>query len=271
MRDDFGECSIAPQCHAFAECVLYGHIEYCNCKVGFSMTGEGGTNPSILPRGTFMIHNPLLNSNSLRQDSQICQDVDECTSSITGPCPGNANCVNNVGSFECICNQGLVQVLGDDGTFAGCEDLDECADKISPVCVPTGGSCLNTIGSYMCDCIGGFNGTGYSSRDGCLDLDECAMQTHQCGEMQHCINTVGSFFCECQNPGFEPQVWQIAGMDAAIDFTSHRCHALNVLNERRRACPRSGLKYGLTVFHCCSGRSAMPRDSGRRAKIFSSN
>ena len=210
VRDNFGDCSIAPLCHSNAECVLYRHTEYCNCKAGFSMTGEGGTNPSVLAWGTWKIHNPLLSNINLTQEAQICQDVDECSSSVVNPCPGNGvktpRCVNNLGSFECICNQGFAEVLDDSGYFAGCEDEDECADTNTPVCVPSGGSCLNTMGSYLCSCNVGFNGSGYASRDGCRDLDECTMRTHECGETQFCLNTFGSFLCECLKPGFESEV-----------------------------------------------------------------
>jgi len=206
VRADFGACSLASRCHVHGECVIYQHTEFCNCKVGFSVTGEGGTNPEIFPRGT-STDNPLLDNASLSlEGGHTCQDVDECTTSLENPCRENAACINTEGSFECLCNQGFTQVLDGRGYFAGCEDVDECADKGNPVCAPDSGSCFNSLGSYSCSCKLGFNGSGFLSRDGCMDLDECAANTHGCGVSQICRNTMGSFLCDCMEPGTEPLV-----------------------------------------------------------------
>ena len=60
-----------------------------------------------------------------------------------------------------------------------------------------GQNCVNSIGSYTCHdgCS-----TGYRQRDGaCIDINECAEGTHNCGISEQCKNRAGSFRCETQN------------------------------------------------------------------------
>ena len=38
-------------------------------------------------------------------DENTCIDINECD--LTNSCGKNAECVNSVGSFECVCNPGL--------------------------------------------------------------------------------------------------------------------------------------------------------------------
>lgn len=31
-----------------------------------------------------------------------------------------------------------------------------------------------------------------------VDLDECTVDTHDCGENSNCINDIGSYYCDCK-------------------------------------------------------------------------
>ena len=41
-----------------------------------------------------------------------------------------------------------------------CEDVDECADDVTPQPCSEHAQCHNTLGSFVCDCDAGFTGTG---------------------------------------------------------------------------------------------------------------
>ena len=74
-----------------------------------------------------------------------CDDIDECRelSSIYGDICKNGECVNNDGSFECICEPGYKF----NPDTLNCDDVNECED---PEYCP--GFCQNTDGSYVCHC-----------------------------------------------------------------------------------------------------------------------
>ena len=134
-------------CHVNAECVE----QNCVCQSGF--TGDGKT----------------------------CDDIDECDGLHS--CHIKAQCVNTVGSFQCVCNSGY--------TGKDCVDIDECdlgvhdCDQLA--------TCVNTPGSYRCYCPSGY----LLSVDGknCSDIDECKEGTDDCPFDFTCINTPGSYVC----------------------------------------------------------------------------
>lgn len=35
-----------------------------------------------------------------------------------------------------------------------------------------------------------------------VDLDECTVGTHSCGENSNCINDIGSYYCDCKTGFF---------------------------------------------------------------------
>ncbi|KAL2300849.1 hypothetical protein Nmel_013740 [Mimus melanotis] len=75
-------------------------------------------------------------------------DVDECASG-NGMLCRNGQCVNTIGSFQCLCNDGYEVAL--DGRT--CVDINECAlepGKCSP------GTCQNLDGSFRCICPPGY-------------------------------------------------------------------------------------------------------------------
>ncbi|KAL4224218.1 EGF domain [Mactra antiquata] len=101
-------------------------------------------------------------------------------------------CVNTVGSYECICPDGFI-LNETDGH--GCTDKDECQDiYIEGKCEQ---ECTNFIGGFSCSCLSGYD-LG-SDNTSCVDVDECADNNGQC-DFQ-CLNYDGSFKCIC-NEGY---------------------------------------------------------------------
>ncbi|XP_076026948.1 thrombomodulin [Genypterus blacodes] len=157
----------------------------------------------------------------LAGDGRSCVDFDECMEERQCP-QENHKCVNTVGDFQCVCEDGYAQ-SGD-----LCVDVNEC------VSAPCEHLCDNTPGSYKCACFEGYiaipetpekcklhcgreecvaecdpndeyqcycpDGYILDEREDsmvCVDMDECQM----IGCDQDCKNTFGSFVCLCF-PGY---------------------------------------------------------------------
>ncbi|KAI4786074.1 hypothetical protein KUCAC02_037367, partial [Chaenocephalus aceratus] len=74
----------------------------------------------------------------------ICEEINEC---LSQPCLNGGTCGNQVGSYQCECDEG----------FSGnrCQtDINEC---LSGPC-EHGGTCEDQPGSYLCHCSQGFKG-----------------------------------------------------------------------------------------------------------------
>ncbi|KTG37591.1 hypothetical protein cypCar_00011224 [Cyprinus carpio] len=88
-------------------------------------------------------------------DGLTCSDIDECEENV---CPKKeTQCVNNPGSFDCICKVGYTL----NGTE--CIDLDECESGVNNC--SKFAQCVNTIGSHLCSCLNGFTGNGKNCSD----------------------------------------------------------------------------------------------------------
>ncbi|XP_020600954.1 uncharacterized protein LOC110040108 isoform X2 [Orbicella faveolata] len=112
-------------------------------------------------------------------------DLDECNTN-THNCDVNADCVNTVGSYSCMCKAGYT---GDGQT---CNDVDECSTS-SHSC-DVNAVCNNTPASHNCTCKAGYSGDGNT----CSDVDECSTNSHGCDVDAVCSNTRGSHTCACK-------------------------------------------------------------------------
>ncbi|XP_042361236.1 fibulin-2-like [Plectropomus leopardus] len=126
-------------------------------------------------------------------------------------------CTNMRGSYRCGCNQGYI--LQQDSHSCAPVSPDNRVQEHSLAVLPTqttttatrattsssvyhhpcaeNGSCsqrcTEVAGRAHCSCFPGF----LLMKDGrmCEDIDECDLQTHNCGMGSLCENTVGSFLC----------------------------------------------------------------------------
>uniref|UniRef100_H2ZHD2 EGF-like domain-containing protein n=1 Tax=Ciona savignyi TaxID=51511 RepID=H2ZHD2_CIOSA len=138
---------------------------------------------------------------SLEEDGFSCNDINECNLA-THTCLVGQICFNTIGSFTCqrLISCGTGYELTDRNT---CDDIDECALGFTP-CLEEGATCVNTEGSFTCmnrpslTCTAGYqlNLDG----DGCIDVDECESNSHECSTGSTCINEDGSY--RCQDPIF---------------------------------------------------------------------
>uniref|UniRef100_A0A672H6I1 Fibrillin-1 n=1 Tax=Salarias fasciatus TaxID=181472 RepID=A0A672H6I1_SALFA len=115
------------------------------------------------------------------------RDIDECR--VMGNLCKNGQCINALGSYNCVCKPGYTT----DITGTLCVDVDECIQAPKPCNF----ICKNTEGGYQCSCPRGY----ILQEDGksCKDLDECSTKQHNCQFL--CVNTIGGFTCKCP-PGF---------------------------------------------------------------------
>ncbi|XP_028642105.1 CD97 antigen isoform X3 [Grammomys surdaster] len=84
-----------------------------------------------------------------------CHDVNECTSG-QNHCHQSTYCIDNLGSYSCICRQGWKPAPGSPNGPVNtvCEDVDECSSGQHQCHSST--VCENTIGSYTCHCRPGW-------------------------------------------------------------------------------------------------------------------
>ena len=113
-------------------------------------------------------------------------------------------------------------------------DVDECARGIDECSINA--LCTDTVGSYYCTCDIGYDGNGFNCTSKLLtyifmylntlsvtlsispDIDECAIDTHNCDENANCTDTDGSFQCACLS-GYEGNGTFCQSAIMALQFT----------------------------------------------------
>ena len=202
-------CDPTSTCNDQVELGLYG----CDCPPGTSgngFTGCVGTelvacDPLCVPGQLCVVNTIELTAECVctigfHEVDGVCVDIDEC---IINPCGSDTDreCVNLMGSFQCICKSGLTEILQPSGFYI-CGNIDECA---SDTIMCSGNSfCLDLDPSsepdgtglpYQCVCKDGYDGNGLV----CCEIDECILGEHDCSQNATCQNTEGSFDCFCLN------------------------------------------------------------------------
>ncbi|XP_070543673.1 LOW QUALITY PROTEIN: fibrillin-2-like [Ptychodera flava] len=198
------------------------------------------------------------------------EDIDECAD-VPNLCI-NGMCVNILGSYRCVCNNGYIS----DTEGTKCVDLNECEETPAPCdyeCVNMEGSyacgcpqgyvegpdglckdldecatdthncqylCQNTVGGFQCTCPEGFTQHGM----GCVDIDECAENPQLCGPFGTCQNDQGTYRCECQRGYvFDPHLAICHDVDECVGnhLCQHGCQ--NTLGGYRCTCPQGFLQH----------------------------
>ncbi|XP_072376105.1 hemicentin-1-like [Diabrotica undecimpunctata] len=185
-------------CADIDECVLNIH----NCTSVYDCINEIGSyscNDPILDNTKskeYEYEDDCLSGYQYNFEKQLCDDIDECQIKLI--CLPPKVCKNTIGSYTCKVEEG--KPLCPPGfhyraAIEACADIDEC--KSNPC--RRFEKCINYKGRYDCippiQCKLGFELN--ESGDQCIDVNECAKDTHTCLSTQICKNYVGYYTCEC--------------------------------------------------------------------------
>jgi len=192
----------------------------------------------------------------------VCNDgyegngVDYCIITINecefDACPADQICVDRLIGFECNCRLGFEKM--DDQCF----DIDECSIGIHACDVGT--SCENSEGGHLCkpdavscepECEDGYECDLTSGT--CVDIDECAEDTHDCKEFETCRNGNGKFFCDFDNSQCradlpKPEWKGRNGMKYIYRSEGGAVLALKLKNKFNRVNVRNELYTGVVMF-----------------------
>lgn len=117
---------------------------------------------------------------------EFCQfEINDCV----GVECGNGECVDEIGSYMCVCNPGY---SGEScGEIDYCHNISQCEF----------GQCINLIDRFMCICDGGYGG------ELCNEIDHCF--NNNCTSMHVCVNLEDSYICQCES-GFTGESCDVA-------------------------------------------------------------
>ena len=138
---------------------------------------------------------------------------------MTNPCARNSQCVDTVGSYNCVCPPGTVslnpkieacQVINrnmcenkacyNEGTCRSItrnqlgsftEDNCECIENFAQDLLS--GSCRSLLET---SCTKGFQSVRNGTQISCINIDECVSLPNVCLNGR-CIDMIGSYTCEC--------------------------------------------------------------------------
>ncbi|GFN75037.1 fibrillin-2-like isoform x23 [Plakobranchus ocellatus] len=162
--------------------------DHCNDIDECAENNGGCDDVCINKRGTFECRCNA-KGRKLGENGRSCVDVDECSRYKSKVC-AHGRCVNNDGSYTCVCSSGYTQA----DNKSKCVDVNECHQN-NGGCMQ---SCENLPGSYRCTCNSGYVVNG-ADKSKCEDVDECATNNGGCEDA--CTNTMGSFTCRCTHVG----------------------------------------------------------------------
>ena len=108
--EDIDECSRSHDCSQSATCANSEGSYTCACKSGYFGDGkicqEGSCTEKMCPVNEECVSLTSLDCRCKdgfeRNESGLCVDTDECSEADV--CYQNANCTNEIGSFNCSCN-----------------------------------------------------------------------------------------------------------------------------------------------------------------------
>ncbi len=167
-----------------------GNGKFCSplCGDGIVVAGESCDDGNFQPGDGCSGGCAIESGYACAGTPSVCADIDECAQGTDG-CDINAQCVNLVGSYQCVCNPGYT------GNGLICSDLNEC-DLYPAPCSPFA-DCQNTSGGFLCTCLPGFEGDGIT----CTDIDECALGIDDCIHSP-CFNNIGGYACGQCDAGY---------------------------------------------------------------------
>ncbi|XP_047002161.1 nidogen isoform X1 [Schistocerca americana] len=146
-------------------------------------------------------------------------DYDECTSSGPEVSTFHLKVIRNFISYEekeKIIRYGMTsKVTIPDAVVDLCQEIK---------CGPHS-SCITVDDISQCVCDAGYqrlylSDGGSTSREECVDVNECTSGTHNCALNAQCVNNPGSFSCRC-NPGFTGDG---RTCDKLLSCSDLRCH-----------------------------------------------
>ncbi|HRE89999.1 MAG TPA: EGF domain-containing protein, partial [Myxococcota bacterium] len=105
---------------------------------------------------------------------------------------------------------GNVLSLGPTGVESTPIDFDECT-ALAPCGANT--ICTDLSGGFACTCLAGYTGNPYTS--GCVDIDECDIESDNCHIAATCTNIAGSFECDCL-PGYDGDGLTCTDLDGCL-------------------------------------------------------
>ncbi|UYV71427.1 dp [Cordylochernes scorpioides] len=232
-------CSKTSPCPENQECIFTGPTYgFCICPQGYTVEANG-----------------------------YCRDIDECSEiKEFSACGAHAECINQPGSYECICPAGysgdpkkgcsLIEI-GCKANGKDCPKNQQCVQgqcRCLPPYVLEGQDCKHPCDWYQCgqyancvmtprdhsprcECLPGCTGDPYS---GCWDVNECTADlpvdpNGPCAVGAICINLVGGYHCECP-PRMSGDPYKTGCRGSAGCSSDRQCPKNAICDTRGGAC-----------------------------------